>query len=191
MIRRQRMGGGFLVTLDLLIGRCVVKSIRTWSDFVIFEARGIKISQNSLRSQQSIFPKLVQFLRKIYHSTRLDERFSNLFSDRKNLGAFESYVQNTDFIVTRQISNSDRALWNQYFGHNLRTPQDFLDLKADLKSARRDASNGISYEGIGPTLRKSIFEVVGSCSFFPPRNPKRFYHISKICRMNRGQKWRR
>ena len=59
----------------------------------------MKKSQNSLRSQKSIFPKLVRFLRKIYHSTRLGERFSNLFSDLKNLEAFASYAQNTDFIV--------------------------------------------------------------------------------------------
>ena len=41
-----------------------------------------------------------------------------------------------------------------------------MDLKTDLKSARRDASNGISYEGIGPTWENSILEVVGNFELF-------------------------
>ena len=48
------------------------------------------------------FPKLVRLPCMIYHSTRLGERFSNLFSDPKNLYAFESYGQNTISIVDRQ-----------------------------------------------------------------------------------------
>ena len=127
-------------------------------------------SSKSPRSQKSNFPEFVRFFRKIYHSTRLGERFSNLFSDLKNLHAFESYGRNTDFIVTPSILNCNGQLWKQYFDHNYRTREDFLDLKTDLKSARRDASNGISYEGIGPTLGKSIFEIVGNFKLFLSQN---------------------
>ena len=61
-------------------------------------------SCKSLRPRKSIFPKLVRFLHMIYHSTRLGERFSNLFSDLKNLYAFKSYDQNTISIVDHQNS---------------------------------------------------------------------------------------
>ena len=131
-------------------------------------AWGIKKPQNSLRPRKSYFPKLVRFYRMIYHSTRLGERFSNLFSDLKNLYAFRSYDWITDFIVTANILNSNGQLWNQYFDHNFWTRKDFLDLKTDLKSARRDASNGISYEGIGPTLEILIFEIVEIFKLFVP-----------------------
>ena len=57
--------------------------------------------RKSPRPQKSIFSKSVRFLRKIYHSTRLSERFSTLFSDLKNLYAFRSYGQNTISIVDR------------------------------------------------------------------------------------------
>ena len=133
--------------------------------------RGRQKSQKSLRPQKSNSSKLVRFFRKIYHSTRLDERFSNLFPDLKNLYAFKSYDWNTDFIVTAKILNSNGQLWIQYFDHNFWTRKDFLDLKTDLKSARRDASNGISYEGIGPTLENSIFQVVGNFRILFPENP--------------------
>ena len=133
-------------------------------------AWGIKKPQNSLRPRKSYFPKLVRLPRMIYHSTRLGERFSNLFSDLKNLDAFKSYRQNTDFIVAANILNSNGQLWKQYFDDNFWTRWDFLGLKTDLKSARRDASNGISYEVIGPTLENMIFEVVGNFNFFVPQD---------------------
>ena len=68
--------------------------------FEKIEIRGRKKARNSLRPPKSNFPKLVRFLRKVYHSTRLGERFSNLFSDLKNLYAFRSHGQNTVSIVT-------------------------------------------------------------------------------------------
>ena len=78
--------------------------------FEKIEVRGKKKVQNSLRPRKSIFPKLVRFLRKVYHSTRLGERFSNLFSDLKNLDAFESYARNTDFMVAGNYLRSDAKL---------------------------------------------------------------------------------
>ena len=48
-----------------------------------------------------------------------------------------------------------------------------------MKSARRDASNGISYEGIRPTLRNSIFEIVGIFRFLLPENPTFSFPSSK------------
>ena len=94
-------GGGFPGTWDILEDNCVKTSDRKLKNFVKIEIRGIQKVQNSLRPRKSNFPKLVQFLRKIYHSTRLGERFSNLFSDLKNLYAFKSYGQNTISIVDR------------------------------------------------------------------------------------------
>ena len=57
--------------------------------------------------------------------------------------------------------------------------RDFLDLKTDLESARRDASNGIYKKESDQLLKKIDFWGREFFNFFPPRNLEWFVHISK------------